>query len=83
MISLTQIDLIQGHIYSAKKEKVLWTGEFCDRMIIRLWDTTLQYDSPAIKDGRRFPIVEIEKFLLWAKEDVTDKTPKREWRKKP
>ena len=41
----------------------------------------VQYDSPTIHTGRKYPQVSIEKFLNWAKEDVTNKMPSGdEWR---
>jgi hypothetical protein len=65
--SLTKAELQQGATYRAKRPVENYiTGEFNDRTILRLWDTTLQYDGPAVALGRHYPTTTIEKFLCWA-----------------
>lgn len=41
-----------------------------------LWDYTVQYDSPSLKNGKKYPFISAAKFLKWAAEDVTEKMPK-------
>lgn len=74
--------LEQGHTYSAKRPASVGVFDpvWNDRMILRLWENSVQYDSPTIRDGRKYPIVSKEKFLRWAKEDVTDEIPEGSWR---
>ncbi len=65
---LTAADLQQGQIYRAKKPAKIGfiPAEFNDRMIIRHLGNRIQYDSPTIKNGRKYPIVTVEEFLKWA-----------------
>lgn len=46
-----------------------------------LWDYQVQYDSPSVKDGKKYPTITMTKFLKWAGKDVTDQMPSGEWRK--
>lgn len=81
---LTKEDLIVGHVYSAKKKRIigLFTRYYNDRAIIRkLAGGAIQYDSPTIKVGRHYPKNTEEQFLKWAKEDITNITPEDDWRK--
>lgn len=82
MKELTKEDLKVGHVYSAKRKTT--SGFFRlinDRQILHIGRELLdgayvQYDSPTVKDGRHYPKVPIDKFLKWAKEDITDQIPK-------
>lgn len=84
-MTLTAADLIIGHVYSAKRparsgfpnplindRSIIWMDRFGERV---------QYDSPTVQFGRKHPIVPVERFLKWARADVTDQCPKGEWRK--
>lgn len=44
-------------------------------------DYQVQYDSPSLKPGKKYPTVTLAKFLKWAGKDITDIMPKGEWRK--
>ena len=80
-----ELELVQGHVYSAKRPQLvgIFDRRWNDRQILRLWEKTLQYDSPTIQDGRKYPTVTREQFLHWAKEDVTEQTPEGDWRPAP
>lgn len=72
--------LILNHIYrAATPRQVGWHVN--DRMIIYMdmmgWK--LQYDSPSIRSGSRYPSVTVEDFLLWMSEDVTEGYPDGDW----
>lgn len=83
-------DLKIGHVYSAKRPKeygfppligdrqILWIGkDFDDKEGLT---TFVQYDSPSVKDGHRYPSITATKFLKWADKDITELMPKGEWR---
>ena len=82
---MTKEELVVGHTYEAKKRRqvirYLFGDIVNDRMILHISDTHVQYDSPAIAIGRHYPKIPIEKFLSWARRDVTSEMPKGEWRK--
>lgn len=82
--SITEADLRVGHVYSAKRPQTagLFDDRLNDRLVLHLnmIDRTLQYDSPTVRNGRRFPRVSIDTFLRWAKADVTKLCPIDEWR---
>lgn len=40
----------------------------------------LQYDSPSVRQGRKYPKISIAKFLKWAEADITETMPKGKWR---
>lgn len=40
-----------------------------------IWDYMIQYDSPSIKNGKKYPSIAASKFLKWAAENVTEKMP--------
>ncbi len=79
---MTKEDLKVGHVYSAKKPQVtgLFTSFWNDRQIRWIGESTVQYDSPTLKQGYKYPRIKIAAFLRWAKEDVTKDTPKGDWR---
>lgn len=73
-ISMNLDDLKVGHVYKAKRSRVVGSLVFPywnDREIIWMGITDLQYDGPTVKTGQRFPKMDIKKFLEWAGEDVT------------
>jgi hypothetical protein len=84
-MSLTAADLKVGHVYSAKCPRVvgMFSRLLNDRQII--WIDSLgfqlQYDSPTVVPGRKYPRIEVEKFLKWAGSDVTALCPPDDWRK--
>jgi len=74
-------DLKRGRVFCAKRpQKIGIMGYLNDRHILHVGEFTVQYDSPTVRMGRRYPRVEIEKFLKWADKDVTSEMPKGEWR---
>jgi hypothetical protein len=62
-----------GKFYRAKKPVRCLDGGFNDRRI--LWvsrdGTHVQYDSPSVCNGRRYPTVPLEKFLKWVGKEIT------------
>ena len=62
-----------GKYYRAKKPVRCLDGGFNDRRI--LWvsrdGTQVQYDSPSVGNGRRYPTVPLEKFLKWVGKEIT------------
>ena len=87
MSELTAADIKVGRCYSAKRpqEYGLFPRLLGDRQVKWINQATgdVQYDSPSVKSGRRFPTVTMEKFLKWAKADVTDQMPAGAWREAP
>lgn len=85
---LTRQDLIVGHVYEAKKKQTNFCREINDRQILWIgkefykdeYQEVIQYDSPTVRNGKRYPKVSVAEFLKWAKSDVTDEMPKGEWR---
>jgi hypothetical protein len=82
---VTANDVKVGRIFSAKRPSV--SGDiFCpvynDRQVVHVdaLGLLVQYDSPAVKLGRHYPRVPMEKFLKWAGADVTDSCPDGGWR---
>lgn len=64
-----------GQLWRAKKPRAVNTfacTQYDDREII--WvspcKTKIQYDSPAIRNGRKYPIVFVERFDKWAGEKL-------------
>lgn len=69
-----------GCVYRAKKPSTVGVFRYLnDRQILWMDDVTIQYDSPAVGFGRKFPKVSREKFEKWAGSEVTDQLPKGEW----
>lgn len=71
------LQLVEGGIYRAKKPSQTGFGYVNDRVILRLWEKTLQYDSPSIGSGRHYSTITIEKFVAWAGEKID--IPGRDW----
>ena len=47
-----------------------------------VWDYTVQYDSPSIKNGKNYPSIPSSKFIKWTAKNVSDIMPKGEWANK-
>lgn len=77
-------DIQIGRVYSAKRSSALGFFEplLNDRAVrwIDSGRTLVQYDGPSVAQGRKYPVVTMEKFLSWARADVTDLCPKGRWR---
>lgn len=73
MSELKVTDIERGKTYRGKHPKrVGFDGCFNDRTVIWLSPlrTRVQYDGPAVADGRRYPMVTMHKFLQWASHEV-------------
>jgi len=80
-MSLQPSDLKVGRVFSAKRPRS--SGSLLnDRQIVYVspLGDQVQYDSPAVAFGRKLPIVTVDEFLKWAKDDVTHLMPKDDWR---
>jgi hypothetical protein len=75
-----ELKLIVGHVYEGKRPAVVGWGAVNDRQIKWIGIGELQYDSPSVADGRRYPKVAYAEFRKWAARDITDQMPKGEWR---
>ncbi len=75
------LELIQGHVYRGKKTRPVGiiNTVYDDRSILRDLGPKIQYDSPSLANGRRYPVVTREKFLQWALKDVTEEAPPGDW----
>ena len=76
------MELIVNHVYEAKKPATVGVFErlLNDRMIIWIGVDTVQYDSPTVRQGRRYPTTTKKAFMKWAGRDVTTEMPAGEWR---
>jgi len=79
MSELKAEDLKVGRVFCAKRPSK--TGSLVlpvwnDREIIWVGLFEVQYDGPTVKTGSRYKIITKEKFLSWAKSDITDEMPK-------
>lgn len=72
------MELKAGYTYRAKRPGVS-QGLVNDRTIKYIGMEFVQYDGPAVAEGRHFPKVSKEKFLAWADRDVTDELPPGEY----
>lgn len=72
------MDIQKGRVYRAKKPANCG-GYYNDRQVLYLSDSVVQYDGPAVANGRRYPKVARDVFERWAGEDVTDKLPDGDW----
>lgn len=76
-------DIMPGRCYEAKRPaRIGYPPRYNDRQVkwVSSRLTEVQYDSPTVAVGRRYPIVSMAKFLKWAGRDVTAIMPKGEWR---
>jgi len=78
-MSVTTIEV--GHVYRGKNLYQTREGFVNDRGVLWISDDgqTVQYDSPSVRMGGRYPKVSREAFLNWAGSDVTDELPAAEW----
>lgn len=83
-MTLQANDIQVGRVYSAKRPTVNgWLEPLINDRSVRWIDsgkTLVQYDGPSVARGRKFPVVAMEKFLSWARADVTDLCPAGQWR---
>jgi len=75
-MSLTEKDIKLGHCYSAKRPRASGIQRYLnDRYVISIRQrrnkTMVMYNTPTTVKGHPYPEVTIDKFLEWAKEDVT------------
>ena len=72
-----------GRVYEGKKRRrcgYIFNPVWNDRQVVYCSETVVQYDSPTVSNGRKYPMVSVEQFLKWAGRDVTDEMPDRDWR---
>lgn len=81
-LAATSLELIVGHVYEAKRRKSVGLFEplMNDRQIRWVGVNQVQYDSPTVAHGRKYPTVSKEAFLKWAARDITKEMPPGEWR---
>jgi hypothetical protein len=68
----------QGRVYRAKVPRNV-SGLYNDRVILRIIGATVQYDGPAVANGRQYPKCAASAFFKWMGEDVTDQMPEGRW----
>ena len=72
-----------GHVYRAKKPKrisLFMAPDFYDdRQVKYVSATQVQYDSPTVRNGRKYPTIDRAKFEAWSGSDVTDGYPEGDW----
>jgi hypothetical protein len=76
------LELKVGRTYRAKKPAAagtIFSPVANDRTIKWLGQFELQYDGPAVANGRHYPRVSLEAFRKWAARDVTDELPEGEY----
>lgn len=71
---LTAEDLQVGKTYRAKKPRKagVFGNLYNDRTIIWRDAHQVQYDGPAVRDGRHYPKIAVEAFLAWAAREVEE-----------
>ena len=75
-------DIKAGHLYRAKRFRKTPSGGNNDRVVLHITKPffgdppQVQYDSHTVRDGLHYPMVSIEEFLKWAKEDITSQEKK-------
>lgn len=72
-----------GRTYRGKKPRCAGLGYVNDRTVLYLGAYSVQYDGPSVKNGSRYPTVDITEFLAWADRDVTDELPPGEYARWP
>lgn len=72
MPELTKDDIQIGKLYRGKKPKKIDGELWDDRIVLHIGRYTgnVQYDSYAVRDGRKYPTTTMEKFLKWASHEV-------------
>jgi hypothetical protein len=82
--STCSLRLLVGRFYRAKRPRGFGFPPVCnDRKILYMNQVLVQYDSPSVKFGRRYPATSREKFIAWADRDVTDELPEGQWENYP
>lgn len=73
-----------GRVYRATTPRET-NGMVNDRVVLRILKnkTVIQYDGPAVANGRRRPTVQVAVFMKWAERDVTDELPIGQWQSWP
>ena len=74
------MELKVGRCYRAKRPAMAGL-HVNDRSILYISPSgeLVQYDSPSVPNGRKYPTIKHEKFEAWASHDVTDELPTGEW----
>ncbi len=82
---ITEDQVKVGCTFAAKKPRTVnpFAPLLDDRQVLYVdhVDGIVQYDSPTVRRGAKYPKVSMDAFLRWAGEDVTSKMPKGEWRR--
>ncbi len=74
------MEIISGHVYRAKRPKPAGFPEaFNDRMVVYVSELRVQYDSSTVRNGRKYPMVDRDKFEKWAAKDITEGYPEGDW----
>lgn len=68
-----------NQIFRAKNPSWVVSGEVNDRQVVYVDEHTVQYDSPAIKNGMRYKRIPRAEFEAWIGEDVTGTLPDGRW----
>lgn len=67
-------DIKVGTLYRGHRRRHIGNGRYDDRIVT--WVSTetnqVQYDSYAISFGRRLPVMSLDQFARWAKEEMHD-----------
>lgn len=77
------LELKVGRTYRAKKPGMAGGAYVNDRTILYIGTYTVQYDGPCVREGARYPTVDIADFQAWADRDVTDELPPGEYARWP
>jgi hypothetical protein len=85
--ALTADQLVVGRVYRAKRPAPAdrtfsnQDGFYNDRQVVWIgaFGTEVQYDGPAVANGRHLPKIAMDAFLKWADKDVTDQLPAGAW----
>lgn len=75
---MADIALVVGRVYRGKRIRNCG-GLVNDRVIKWMGVDSVQFDSPSVAFGRRYPVVSRSQFLSWAGRDVTDELPAGLW----
>lgn len=75
-MTLSVEDILIGHVYEAKKPKGIVFVDDRQVVYVSRVDDRVQYDSPYVSNGRRFPKMTMKRFLEWAGRDITNEMPK-------
>lgn len=81
------MEILCGHVYRAKRPKPsgsFFEPVFDDRSVLYIseplfGEPRVQYDSPTVRSGRKYPMVDRSKFERWAGQDVTEGYPDDGW----